>query len=229
MANNNARFMAAYNRLDNYLQSLVKTSGHVNMIWYLESISPEQKRSELKTIRQFKNSIKSHGVNPGLKEPIVPEEWIHWLLNELEWCKNNSRVIAPKLQSKLNSSQQNRRNTGPGSTTASPNRNNFNKFPSHRKPTRPQNISFYGFEVERCIKFMRYHGNTRKLGEEISLERAVVHGLLAESKHELDLRAIKYGLQPSSFFETKETLRNRVAKHMVQNLPQYEIDYLMTL
>jgi hypothetical protein len=110
-----------------------------------------------------------------------------------------------------------------------PNRNNFNKFQSHRKPTRPHNISFYGFEVERCIKFMRRNGNTRKLGEEISLERAVVHGLLAESKHELDLRAIKYGLQPSSFFETKETLRNRVAKHMVQNLPQYEIDYLMTL
>ena len=121
MANNNARFMAAYNRLDNYLQSLVKTSGHVNMIWYLESISPEQKRSELKTIRQFKNSIKSHGVNPGLKEPIVPEEWIHWLLNELEWCKNNSRVIAPKLQSKLNSSQKARKNNAPVITkTSSP-------------------------------------------------------------------------------------------------------------
>lgn len=76
---------------------------------------------------------------------------------------------------------------------------------------------------------MRKNGNTRTLGDEISLERAVVHGLLVESKSDLELRALKYGLKGSSIFESKETLRNRVAKHMVQNVPQYEIAYLMTL
>ena len=99
----------------------------------------------------------------------------------------------------------------------------------NQKPTRPKNISFYGFEVERCIKIMRKNGNTKTLGNEISLERAVVHGLLIESKFDLELRALKYGLKGTSIFESKETLRNRVAKHMVQNVPQYEIAYLMTL
>ena len=37
--------------------------------------------------------IKSHGVNPGFKEPTVPVEWISWLLSELEWCKKNSKKI----------------------------------------------------------------------------------------------------------------------------------------
>jgi hypothetical protein len=81
------------------------------MISYLERISPERKRSELKTIREFKNTIKSHGVNPGLKEPIVPEEWIQWLLNELEWCKRNYKIIAPKLQKELDKGQAGRKPT----------------------------------------------------------------------------------------------------------------------
>ena len=63
----------------------------------------------------------------------------------------------------------------------------------------------------------------------ISLERAVVHGLSNESKFDLELRALKYGLPGSSIFEWKETLRNRVAKHMVQSVPKYEIPYLMSL
>ena len=103
MINNNARFLSAYNRLDNFLQSIVKTTGHVNMIWYLEKISPEEKRSKIQTVRRFKNVIKSHGVNPGFKEPTVPVEWISWLLSELEWCKKNSKKIAPKLQKELDS------------------------------------------------------------------------------------------------------------------------------
>ena len=115
------------------------------------------------------------------------------------------------------------------------NRPRLEKPPYHsehqhnRKPTRPKNISFYGFEVERCIKIMRKHGNTKTLGNEISLEKAVVYGLLIESKFDLELLAIKYGLNGTSIFESKEALRNRVAKHMVQNVPQYEIAYLMTL
>ena len=88
------------------------------MIWYLERISPEKKRSELKTVREFKNIIKSHGVNPGLKEPEVPEEWIQWLLDELEWCKRNHKKIAPKLQRALDSSKEKvRRTTGQSKQT----------------------------------------------------------------------------------------------------------------
>ena len=76
MSNNNDRFLSAYNRLDNYFQTLVKISHRVNMIAYLENISPEKKRSEIKTVRLFKNTILSHGVNPQNKKPIIPEEWI---------------------------------------------------------------------------------------------------------------------------------------------------------
>ena len=89
---NNARFLSAYNRLDNYLKTLVRVPGRVNLISYLERILPEQKRSELKTVREFKNVIESHGVNPANKKPTVPEEWITWLLKELEWCK---KMLAP--------------------------------------------------------------------------------------------------------------------------------------
>ena len=101
MSTNNDRFLTAYNRLDNYLQSLVVVKGHVNMISYLERISPEKKRAEIKTIREYKNLILSHGVSPGDEKPEVPVTWITWLHNELAWCKRNASVIAPKLQNLL--------------------------------------------------------------------------------------------------------------------------------
>ena len=143
MSNNNERFMSAYNRLDNHLQTLVKTNGHVNMIWYLEQISPEKKRSELKTVRLYKNAVESHGVNPRDKKPVVPEEWIQWLLNELEWCKQNHYIIAPKLQRKLNESKKNYNKHDSGVRNysearpinkKSPNNNGQNSFiPGHKK------------------------------------------------------------------------------------------------
>lgn len=111
MSNNNDRFLSAYNRLDNYLQTLVKTSHRVNMIAYLESISPEKKRSEIKTVRLFKNTILSHGVNPHCKKPIIPEEWITWLLNELRWCKKNSAILAPKLQKAMETTNKGSKST----------------------------------------------------------------------------------------------------------------------
>ena len=109
--NSNERFLAAYNRLDNFLQSIVRTKYRVNMIWHLEQISPEEKRSKIQTVRQFKNVIASHGVNPGFVAPTVPEVWISWLLGELEWCKKNSARIAPKLQKVLDSTSKEPRNS----------------------------------------------------------------------------------------------------------------------
>lgn len=144
----------------------------------------------------------------------------------------HTRLVGNKTNTNSNRPQNRFNGTARNNNSSRP----FERKPQYRlepqynrKPTRPKNISFYGFEVERCIKIMRKNGNTRTLGDEISLERAVVHGLLVESKSDLELRALKYGLKGSSIFESKETLRNRVAKHMVQNVPQYEIAYLMTL
>ena len=97
MKDNNERFLEAYNRLDSFLQSLVKISGHVTMISYLERILPEKKRSELKTIRQHRNNVE-HSVPPGSKKPVVPEAWITFLSKELDWCKRNAKSIAPKLR-----------------------------------------------------------------------------------------------------------------------------------
>ena len=135
--------------------------------------------------------------------------------------QNSNQSRNNGYSSRPNSNPNPSRNSGYNSMSNS----NFNS----RKPTRPANISFYGFEVERCILIMRNRGINKVLGSEISLERAVVRGLLMESKYDLDLRAIKYGIKGASLFESKETLRNRIAKYMVENVPQYEIAYLMTL
>ena len=140
-------------------------------------------------------------------------------LNQAKFFLNkiNRTKLVGKNKQNSNQSKNSRYNSSPNS--------NFNS----RKPIRPANISFYGFEVERCILIMRRRGIDKVLGSEISLERAVVRGLLMESKFDLDLRAIKYGIEGASLFESKETLRNRIARHMVENVPRYEIAYLMTL
>ena len=156
-------------------------------------------------------------------------------LNQAKFFLN--KINRTRLVGKNNQNSNQSRNNGYGSrpnSNSNQSRNdgyssrpnsNFNS----RKPTRPANISFYGFEVERCILIMRNRGIDKVLGSEISLERAAVRGLLMESKYDLDLRAIKYGIKGASLFESKETFRNRIAKHMVENVPQYEIAYLMTL
>ena len=98
MNDNNQEFLNAYNRLDNYLKRITGVSGNINLISYLERILPERQQSELKTIRGYKNTIESHGVNPGYKKPIVPYEWVRWLENELNYCKLNEDKISYKLK-----------------------------------------------------------------------------------------------------------------------------------
>lgn len=156
-------------------------------------------------------------------------------LNQAKFFLN--KINRTRLVGKNNQNSNQSRNNGYGSrpnSNSNQSRNNgYSSRPNSnfnsRKPTRPANISFFGFEVERCILIMRNRGINKVLGSEISLERAVVRGLLMESKYDLDLRAIKYGIKGASLFESKETLRNRIAKYMVENVPQYEIAYLMTL
>lgn len=130
----NAKFLNMYNRLDNYLQGIVKVSGNVNLISYLERILPEQQRSECKTIREFKNTIESHGVNPGGVKPTVPEEWVKWLHDMLAYCKKNKAEVARKVQSVYDSSKK----TGAGKKEGGP--NYATSGSGYSKPNAPQVI-----------------------------------------------------------------------------------------
>lgn len=104
MANNNQEFLNAYNRLDNYLKSITGAPERINLISYLERILSEKERSELKTIRGYKNTIESHGVIPGGQKPIVPRVWTLWLERKLQYCRQNNKAIATKLNELLKSS-----------------------------------------------------------------------------------------------------------------------------
>lgn len=120
---NNQKFLNAYNRLDNYLKNIAGVKRQINLISYLERILPEQQQSELNTIRQYKNVVESHGVNPGAKKPIVPKEWVSWLEKELQYCKNNRNAIAIQLKQMLKESD-NRNNKNRNNNQNNNNRNN---------------------------------------------------------------------------------------------------------
>lgn len=107
MNDNNQEFLNAYNRLDNYLKGITGVSGNLNLISYLERILPERQQSELKTIRGYKNTIESHGVNPGYKKPIVPYEWVEWLEDELNYCKMHKDEIADRLKRQVYARREN--------------------------------------------------------------------------------------------------------------------------
>lgn len=107
MNDNNQEFLNAYNRLDNYLKRITGVSENINLISYLERILPEKQQSELKTIRGYKNTIVSHGVNPGYKKPIVPYEWVEWLEDELNYCKMNKDDIADRLKRQVYAKREN--------------------------------------------------------------------------------------------------------------------------
>ncbi len=97
--NNNQAFLNLYNRLDNYLKTICKVPPHrnVNLISYLEVTLPEQKRSELKTIREYKNKFYSHGVVPGGQIPPATDAMIRWLEAELNYCKAHPQQVAAKV------------------------------------------------------------------------------------------------------------------------------------
>ena len=121
---NNQKFLNAYNRLDNYLKNIAGVTRQINLISYLERILPEQQQSELKTIRQYKNVVESHGVNPGAKKPIVPKEWVSWLERELQYCKNNRNAIAIQLKQRLKESGNRNNNNQNNNNQNNNNRNN---------------------------------------------------------------------------------------------------------
>lgn len=140
---NNQKFLNAYNRLDNYLKNIAGVTRQINLISYLERILPEQQQSELKTIRQYKNVVESHGVNPGAKKPIVPKEWVCWLERELQYCKNNRNAIAIQLKQMLkesdNRNNKNRNNNNQNNNYQNNNNQNNNRNNNNRNNNQNNN------------------------------------------------------------------------------------------
>ena len=146
---NNQKFLNAYNRLDNYLKNIAGVTRQINLISYLERILPEQQQSELNTIRQYKNVVESHGVNPGAKKPIVPKEWVCWLERELQYCKNNRNAIAIQLKQMLkesdnrnnkNRNNNNQNNNYQNNNNQNNNRNNNNRNNKKNRQNRNSNV-----------------------------------------------------------------------------------------
>ena len=103
---NNREFKDAYNRLDRYLQNISHVNSHVNLISYYERILPEKKSSNLRTIREFKNQIESHGVSVGGLMPEAPKTFIDFLYRELDYCKKNKDIVANKIKRLLSEKKE---------------------------------------------------------------------------------------------------------------------------
>lgn len=131
--NREIRFKDAYNRLDKYLKDLVKARGDRNMIYCYQQILPEKKSAMLETIRKTKNLIVSHGVSINGSMPTIPEEWIKWLNNEIEYCKNNRDSISKMMRTKLQEISRNK-NNGKTSNTKTVNTTNKVKQPKQTTP-----------------------------------------------------------------------------------------------
>ena len=120
---NNREFLDIYNRLDRYLQNICNVNSHINLISYYERSLPEEKRSSLRTIREFKNHIESHGVSVGGLMPVAPKTFINFLYNELDYCKKNKDIVAGKIKKLL--SEKNKSSTKKELTKISNSYNNY--------------------------------------------------------------------------------------------------------
>ena len=149
---NNQEFLYHYNRLDNYLRKISSAPERVNMISYLEKILPEKQQSELKTVRQFKNAVESHGVNPCGKKPSVPHDWVLWLRRILCECKLNREKIADRLKKELNES-------GANHNTSSNKNISGNVKQENKRITKCDFCQHY--DGVKCTNYSYYYGNTK--------------------------------------------------------------------
>lgn len=110
-------------------------------------------------------------------------------------------------------------------------KNNYQNYNNrYQKPYRPANLSMYGYEAETLLKRLRSKGKrTDPLGASLSLERALHRELYDMSKSELDMLISRYRMDIGSIFESKWNKCDRIAKHIVKNIPYYEMKYIMTL
>lgn len=147
----NQEFLNMYNRLDNYLIKISGVSAHVNMIAYLEKILPEKLQGELKTIRQYKNAVESHGVNPNGKKPTVPREWVSWLREMLSFCKKEEKYIARKLKRELAEISSSKKNTSYSSSNG-----------ENKRVTKCDFCQYYN--GKKCTNYSYYYGTTKVVG-----------------------------------------------------------------
>ena len=131
--NDNREFKDAYNRLDRYLQNICNVNGRINLISYYERILPEKKRSNLRTIREFKNQIESHGVSVDGAMPVAPKTFIDFLLNELSYCKKNKDMVANSIKKLLNEKKESLSKKEAKSTTTNAYHDYFQKMYQYKR------------------------------------------------------------------------------------------------
>lgn len=234
----NKKFKTMYNRLDNYLKSLLRVGDDVNLIWCFEQILPEKKQSELKSIRKFKNLVESHGVTVRGATPVAPKEYTTWLENSLNWCKSNEKYVVRKMQEHLPSKYKNkyRNKTKTNNNT----NNNFNQTSTNsyndyfRKLygyDRSYDYPLTGFakEVESELKRLRKFKNNSYN----DIVYAAVNVVKGYSEYDVILIASEYGYRkPTGIFAKKmstNNLRIFVAEKMVADLSKKEIMKLINI
>ncbi len=100
-----SKFTDAYNTLETYLKSLVGMQDSQS-IWnvYLQ-ILPPKIQAPTKTINHYRNTIEGHGTSVLGTMPTVPDEWVIFLLGQLNWVKKNEEEVKQKMLAIINSTQ----------------------------------------------------------------------------------------------------------------------------
>lgn len=232
--NKNQQFKTMYNRLDNYLKSILNVGDDINLISYFERILPEKKKSELKTIRKFKNLVESHGVAVRGATPIVPKEYTIWLENTLSWCKRNKEQVIRKMSPILPEKYRKNRKSSSCKTnhTTRSAISSYQEYYSHMygyNKSYKQPLTGFAKEVESELKRKRSLKNN-SYSEIVLAATRVVAGYMIE---DVKMIACEYGYRrPTGLFAKKmssKELRRFVAEKMVADLSRSEIDQLTDL
>lgn len=220
-------FLDLYNRLDRFLQSKLKVNYHVNLISYYEETLPEKKQSELKTIREFKNTHFSHSVSVRGAVPDVPQEYIDWLRDELNYVKRNYIRIVGKIQSCLDHKNRNKRiDKKPSLLTYA----DYYKaaYGASLPSSGSRELSVFGENIRKELRKLRIlSGATYD-----DLVIACFNSVCSYSQGDFTGLYIDFGCGhlEEKTFKRKEKLnkaRQELAETIVASLKQYELDELM--
>lgn len=221
----NKKFKDAYNRLDRYLKVICNASEKSNLIGLYEKTLPEKKRSELKSIREFKNMVESHGVSVGGCEPICPNTYTIWLLNELDYCKKNKNIVAKKIKAIIALKDKNK--SAQSKLSSNPYNDYYNKMYGYDKST-ANSLSYIGKEIKYELRKQRKFN--RKSYDDI-VEAAYI---MVSKYHESDLMMIatEYKCNTKIGFRKERALnriRRELAENMVAELSDSDIKQLMDM
>ena len=129
---NNDILRARYNQLDNYCKRLAHIGDDGSGIFLLEKILDNERASNLKTIRHFKNNSISHSNT--FASPEAPYEYIEFIEDLLSYVEENENYVRDKF-SQIN-------------------RNNHNN--NYKKPYTPNNSNNHTSAYERKDPFSNY-------------------------------------------------------------------------